>query len=166
VTSVAARRAALFALFFVTGMLLSSWVTRTPDVRELLGASTAERGLVLFGLSAGSMIGVLGSGPFVTRFGAHPVITAGVSSLLLGVPMIALGAQLSQSVVVVAGLFLCGFGIGCGEVAMNVDGADVERVTGRIVLPALHGFYSLGTVVGAAAGTLLTLVGPRSSGTC
>ena len=158
-TPVAARRTALFLLFFITGVLLSSWVTRTPDVRDLLAASTTEMGLVLFGLSVGSMIGVLGSGGFVSRYGARPVITVGISGVLLGVPVIGLGAHLSLSLLVAAGLFLCGFGIGCGEVAMNVDGADVERVTERIVLPTLHGFYSLGTVLGAAAGALLTLAG-------
>ncbi len=99
-------------------LLLSSWLARTPDVRDLFGASTAEMGLVLFGLSVGSMIGVLGSGPFVTRFGARPVITDGVSSLLIGVPVI---AQLLQSVVVAAGLFLCGFGIGCCEFAQTAS---------------------------------------------
>ncbi|WP_306209169.1 MFS transporter [Actinoplanes sp. RD1] len=158
-TTIAARRTGLFLLFFIPGLLLSSWVTRTPDVRDLLDASTAEMGIVLFGLSAGSMLGVLGSGAFVSRFGARPVITVGISAVLLGMPVIALGAHLSQSVLVGAGLFLCGFGIGGGEVAMNVDGADVERVSGRILLPTLHGFYSLGTVLGAATGMLLTLAG-------
>ncbi|MFF5083451.1 MFS transporter [Actinoplanes sp. NPDC000266] len=153
------RRTALFLLFFIPGVALSSWVTRTPDVRDLLGASTAEMGLVLFGLSAGSMLGVLGSGAMVSRFGARPVITAGITALLIGVPVVGLGAQLSQSVLVAAGLFLCGFGVGGGEVAMNVEGADVERLTGKVVLPTLHGFYSFGTVVGAAAGALLTAVG-------
>ncbi len=157
--SVAARRTALFLLFFIPGLLLSSWVTRTPDVRDLLGASTAEMGLILFGISVGSMLGVLGSGTVVSRFGARPVITAGICAVLISMPVVGLGTWLSQSVVVAIGLFLCGFGVGGSEVAMNIEGADVERITGRVVLPTLHGFYSLGTVIGAAAGSLLTLAG-------
>ncbi|WP_436532857.1 MFS transporter [Actinoplanes sp. HUAS TT8] len=158
-TGVAARRTALFLLFLIPGLLLSSWVTRTPDVRDLLGASTTEMGLVLFGLSVGSMLGVLGSGALVLRFGARPVITAGICAVLVSMAVVGLGAHLHQSVLVAIGLFLCGFGVGGGEVAMNVEGADVEKITGRVVLPTLHGFYSLGTVIGAAAGTLLTVVG-------
>jgi hypothetical protein len=52
------RRSALFALFFLPGLSISSWVTRTPAIRDLLGASTAEVGLVLLGLSVGSMAGI------------------------------------------------------------------------------------------------------------
>lgn len=152
----ARRRAALFALFFLPGLGLSSWVTRTPDVRDLLGASTAEMGLVLFGLSAGSMIGILGSGVLVSRFGTRPVVTGGILATAISTPVIGFGAGLSSSVLVAAGLFLFGFGVGGGEVAMNVEGADVERVIGRAVLPLMHGFFSFGTVIGAIAGMLLT----------
>src|SRR4029453_17614638 len=74
----ARRRLALFALFFLPGLGISSWVTRTPDIRDLLGVSTADMGLILFGLSAGSMIGILGSGALVTRLGTRPVVTVGL----------------------------------------------------------------------------------------
>jgi fucose permease len=74
-------------------------------------------------------------------------------------PVVGLGGHLSQSVLVGFGLFLFGFGIGGSEVAMNIEGADVERITGRVVLPTLHGFYSLGTVLGAATGVPLTALG-------
>ena len=42
--------------------------------------------------------------------------------------------------------------MGGGEVAMNVEGAEVERLSGRPFLPALHGCFSLGTVIGAGLG--------------
>ncbi|WP_067500767.1 MFS transporter [Actinoplanes sp. TFC3] len=155
---VSRRRAALFALFFLPGLGISSWVTRTPDIRDQLGASTAEMGLVLFGLSAGSMLGILGSGALVARFGTRPIVTAGILITALSTPVIGLGTALSQSLLVAAGLFLFGLGMGSGEVAMNVEGADVERLIARPVLPAMHGFFSLGTVAGAAAGMTLTAV--------
>ncbi|GIF22285.1 fucose permease [Actinoplanes tereljensis] len=150
------RRLALFGLFLIPGLALSSWVTRTPDIRDLLGASTAEMGLVLFGLSAGSMIGILFSGKLVTRYGTRPVIAAGALTIVSCTPVVGLGAALSQSLVVAAGLFLLGLGFGCGEVAMNVDGADVERIIGRPVLPSMHGCFSLGTVIGAILGMIFT----------
>ena len=52
------RRFALYALFLLPGLSMSAWVTRTPAVRDLLEASTAQMGLVLFGLSVGSMAGI------------------------------------------------------------------------------------------------------------
>ncbi|GAB2825308.1 MFS transporter [Actinocorallia aurea] len=152
------RRFALYALFFIPGLSIASWVTRTPAIRDHLGASTAEMGLVLFGLSVGSMLGILGSGPLVARLGARKVIVGGMLAVVLAMPLVGLGAALGAGWLVALGLFLFGLGMGCAEVAMNVEGADVERVISRPVLPVLHGCFSLGTVVGALAGIGFTAV--------
>ncbi len=150
------RRLALFALFFVPGLSISSWVTRTPAIRDLLQASTAEMGLVLLGLSVGSMVGILSAGPLVARFSTRPVMVLGTALIVLSMPTIGFGASLSQSGVVTAGLLLFGLGMGGVEVALNVEGADVEQALDKPVLPALHGSFSLGTFVGAVAGIAFT----------
>lgn len=150
------RRYALFIFFLIPGIGMSSWVTRTPAIRDLLEASTAEMGLVLFGLSVGSMAGILASGPLVTRFGARAIIGVGATSLILSMPTIGMGAMLGLPLLVAVGLGLFGAGMGSAEVAMNVEGADVEQATGRIFLPALHGCFSLGTVIGASLGIWAT----------
>ena len=150
------RRLALFALFLNTGLSFASWAARTPDIRDLLGASTSEMGLVLFGLSAGSMVGILSSGALVVRLGARAVITGGALAIVASMPAVGIGAATSNSFAVAAGLALLGLGMGGAEVAMNVEGADVERIVGRAVLPTLHGFFSLGTVIGGAGGIVLS----------
>ena len=127
-SSLIARRNALFALFLLPGLGISSWVTRTPDVRNLLDASTAQMGFILFGLSIGSMIGILGSGPLVARFGTRPVIMTGGFVVASGVTVVGVGAAVTQPWLVAFGLGLIGLGMGGGEVAMNVDGAEVERL--------------------------------------
>jgi len=157
--SLTARRNALFLLFFLPGLTIASWVTRTPDVRDLVGASTAEMGLILFGLSAGSMVGILSSGALVARRGTRPVMLAGTVSVAVGAAVIGGGAALGSGPVVAAGLALFGLGMGGGEIALNVEGAEVERGLGRSTMPAMHGCFSLGTVVGAVAGMVLTAVG-------
>ncbi|MGC0274798.1 MFS transporter [Pseudactinotalea sp. Z1739] len=157
--SLTRRRWALFALFFVPGLSLASWVTRTPAIRDLLHASTAQMGLVLFGLSVGSMLGILCSGALVAKFGGRPVIAAGIAGVALSMPVIGLGAGAGAAWVVAAGLFVFGLGLGAADVAMNVEGADVERAGRRPFLPALHGCFSLGTVVGALAGIGATATG-------
>lgn len=150
------RRAALFLFFLIPGLSISSWVTRTPDIRDQLGVSTAQMGIVLFGLSVGSMIGILSSGTLVARFGTRPVMGVATLLIILSMAVIGGGTMLSSAPATTAGLFLFGAGMGGGEVAINIDGADVEQITGRTVLPTLHGFFSLGTVVGAALGILCT----------
>ncbi|MFJ6852136.1 MFS transporter [Streptomyces sp. NPDC091271] len=146
------HRRALQLCFAIPGLSLATWVTRTPDVRDLLDASTAEMGLVLFGMSIGSMLGILVAGALVARLSTRPVIVAGMCLVLAGVGVMALGTMMSSAPSVSFGLLLIGAGVGLSEVASNVDGAVVERKLDRPVLPALHGCYSLGTVVGAGLG--------------
>ncbi|WP_407937187.1 MFS transporter [Kineosporia babensis] len=150
------RRLALFVLFFIPGLSISSWVTRTPAIRDLLGASTAQMGLVLFGLSIGSMAGILSSGLLVRHYGVRLVILLGTLSIVASMPTVGLGGVLSSPVLTAFGLFLFGLGMGGGEIAMNIEGADLEQRLDKPVMPSLHGCFSLGTVIGASAGIAFT----------
>ncbi|WP_129291535.1 MFS transporter [Streptomyces sp. N1] len=149
-------RAALFVFMLVAGVGMASWVARTPAVRDALGVSTGGMGVVLFGLSTGSMAGVLVSGPLVRRYGGRSVMWGGAAVLTAGLAVTAGGAQWSLAGGVFAGLALFGSGLGLAEVAVNIEGAAVERRIGRPVLPVLHGCFSLGTVLGALLGLALT----------
>ncbi|MGW4967344.1 MFS transporter [Nonomuraea sp. NPDC004186] len=150
------RRQALFLLFFLPGIALSSWVTRTPDIRDRLEASTGQMGWILFGLSLGAMIGILCSGRLTSRYGTRPVIGVGTAMVVGSLAVISAGTLLSSVPLVLAGLCGFGAGMGAGDVAVNVDAADVERITGRTTLPTVHGCFSLGTVVGAGTGIAAT----------
>jgi len=150
--SLAARRLALAVLYFVPGLAIASWVTRTPAIRDALHASTAEMGLVLFGISVGSMAGILSSGALVMRFGTRPVVSVGTIAAVFGMPLMGAAAAIGSAPLAAVALGVLGAGCGAAEVAMNVEGAEVERLGGRSFLPVLHGCFSLGTVVGAAAG--------------
>lgn len=152
------RRNALFALFLLPGLAWSSWITRTPDVRDQLSASTAEMGLILFGLSVGSILGVLASGRLTARLGTRPVIGLGVSLVVTSMFTVGIGTMAALPVLVAAGLFIFGAGMGAAEIAMNIDGAEVERLLGTSLLPALHGFFSLGTVIGSIFGIFSTAI--------
>ncbi|MFI1186413.1 MFS transporter [Streptomyces californicus] len=149
-------RAALFLFMLATGVSMASWVARTPAVRDALDVTTGAMGLVLFGLSIGSMAGVLASGGLVRRHGGRLVIAVGAALLVAGLLVTAGGAALEVSGGVFGGLALFGAGMGLAEVAFNIEGAAVERAVGRPVLPVLHGCFSLGTVVGALLGMGLT----------
>lgn len=157
-SAITRRKLALYALFSIPGLAIASWVTRTPTIRDDIHASTAEMGLVLFALALGSLAGILCSGPLVARVGARLAITVGMSAAIAGLPIIGVGSALGSQIVVAIGLALFGLGMGSAEVAMNVEGGDVERVTGRTFMPQLHGFYSLGNVVGALLGIWLAAI--------
>jgi fucose permease len=152
------RRLSLFAFMLIFGFGMASWVVRTPAVRDAVDASTATMGLILFGLSVGSMVGVISSGPLVKRLGARPVILAGAILGILGVSVVGLSSMLMSAPGVFVGLLLFGMAGGLGEIGLNIEGADVEAVLGAPVLPMLHGSFSLGTVVGALVGIGLTAI--------
>ncbi|MFZ7087571.1 MFS transporter [Curtobacterium sp. RRHDQ10] len=150
------HRLALFATSTLTGFGIASWVTRTPAVRGELGASIATMGIVLFGLSVGSMLGILGAGALIRRLGTRPLVLLGGGLPVLGMLLVGLLAPHQASVGVWAGLFLIGAGAGAAEIGLNVEAAAVERALERPVIPVLHACFSLGTVIGGAVGIAVT----------
>jgi MFS family permease len=73
---------------------------------------------------------------------------------VLGGGLIGLAAAIAVGSVwpAAAGLLLTGLGNGSWDVAMNVAGAEVERLRDRSLMPRLHAAYSLGTVAGGGMG--------------
>ncbi len=140
----------------MTGFGIASWITRTPAVRDDLGASLEAMGLVLFGLSVGSMIGILGAGALIRRVGTRPLVLLGGALPVIGVLLVGLTAPAQLPAGVWIGLFLVGFGAGVAEIGLNVEAAAVERVIERPVVPVLHACFSLGTVAGGLVGIAMT----------
>ncbi|AYO68632.1 TPA: MFS transporter [Klebsiella pneumoniae] len=147
---------ALFMFFFIPGLLMASWATRTPAIRDLLALSTAEMGVVLFGLSVGSMSGILCSAWLVKRFGTRKVIRTTMSFAVLGMLVLSLALWVTSAPLFAFGLAIFGASFGSAEVAINVEGAAIEREMNKTVLPMMHGFYSFGTLFGAGAGMAVT----------
>jgi predicted MFS family arabinose efflux permease len=131
---------------------MATWVSRTPAIRDAIGASTGEMGLVIAALSVGSVIGIAAGGRFVTRHGARFVVAWAMASIVLGLLGVALGVVVRQGAVVAAGLAGFGYGMGSGEIGLNVEGIELEIAVGRSVVPSLHGCYSLGIFAGGLAG--------------
>ncbi|MDX6299638.1 MAG: hypothetical protein QOF53_852 [Nocardioidaceae bacterium] len=153
-------RNAVLATFFINGFALASWAARIPAVRQALHLGPATLGLILLSASLGSLLALPTSGGLVQRFGAQRVVIAAAALEGLGLLLMAVGAGALDTVpLVVLGLFLMGLGNGNWDVAMNVDGAEVERLLGRSVMPRFHASFSLGTVAGAAVGSAAAYLG-------
>ena len=156
------RTGALFIFFFLPGLLMASWATRTPSIRDVLAVSTAGMGIVLFGLSVGSMSGILCSGWLVKRLGTHTVIRNGMALGVTGMLLMALALWAASPLLFSCGLAVLGAGMGSAEVALNVEGALVEQLQNKTILPMMHGFFSLGTLIGAGIGLSLTALNFRA----
>ena len=151
---VLAARNATYVAFSACGFAFASWASRIPQVRDGLGLSSAELGLVLLAIAVGSLIALPLAGLIVHRLSSRTTVM--VMSAVLGVGLvIAAVGYLIGVVPVLVGLLLIGFGNGAWDVAMNVQGADVERRLGRSIMSRFHAGYSMGTVGGAAIGAAM-----------
>ncbi|RLP87118.1 MFS transporter [Micromonospora sp. CV4] len=140
-------------VFTLNGLAVGSWFSRVPAVREALDLSAGRLGLLLLAMSIGALLAMPTSGLLAQRLGAARTVTLATVLVAVGLTVAGLGATVAGSVVVVAlGLAAFGYGSGACDVAMNVEGAAVERRLGRTVMPRFHAAWSLGSVAGAAIG--------------
>jgi len=147
-----------YVAFTGSGFAFASWASRIPQVRDHLALSPAELGLVLLCIAAGSLLALPLSGPVVHRFGSRRTVAGMAALLAVGLMTVAVGYLVGLPAVVV-GLFLLGFANGAWDVAMNVQGALVERHLGRSIMSRFHAGYSVGTVAGALVGAVMVALG-------
>lgn len=152
-------RTAVVVAFAVNGLAFASFIARTPAIRDALGLSSAQLGLLLLCLSGGSIGGLPLSGPVVHRLGPARTVLLGALSVTLGLVLLVVGLGTGVVVPAAVGLVFTGLGSGIWDVAMNVEGADVERRLGRSLMPRLHAAFSLGTVAGAGLGAASAATG-------
>jgi MFS family permease len=149
---------ATYVAFAGAGFGFASWASRIPQVKARLDLDPSQLGLVLLSLAAGSVISLPLAGPIVARFGSRrTVMTTGVLGGV-GLVVVAFGYRIGVAPVV-AGLFCWGVASGTWDVAMNVQGAIVERRLGRSIMPRFHAGFSMGTVAAALGGAVMVALG-------
>jgi MFS family permease len=146
------RSITLFFAFF--GVAWASWAVRLPEIKTLIGASTAELGIILLVGAVGSLSALVISNRVIERFGTKPVIQFGAALFILALAAAAFSASMHNALGVAIFAFFLGFGVGVADVAQNVDGSQLEQLEGRSLMPRLHAAYSLGTLIGAGYGSL------------
>ncbi|MGH8777021.1 MAG: MFS transporter [Jiangellaceae bacterium] len=153
-------RNAVAAVFALNGFAMAGWISRIPALRDELALRPAQLGLLLLAVSAGSMLALPSAGWVVTRLGPARTVRAGGVLAFAGVVVVGIGGGAVGSAAVTAvGLFTFGAGSGVWDVAMNVEGADVERRLGRTIMPRFHAAWSFGSVGGAGTGALAETFG-------
>jgi len=151
---IVAARTAVFVVFALAGVAFASWASRIADAKAGLGLTAGQLGATLFAMSVGSLIAMPSTGRIAERFGVVPTIRTGMLVNVIGFTVVGAGVDLVESRLVVAlGLFLIGTGVGVWDVAMNLEGATVERLLGQTVMPQFHAAFSGGTVASALVGS-------------
>ena len=139
----------VFSMFFLEAFVLGNWIPRIPDVKSAFDFSASQLGLSLFVLASGTMIAFLAGGKLLKRHGLRNVCAVSLPAWTLVVflvPFMPNGSVLALL------LFAGGLAIGLLEVGMNTAADRLERTTKRRLMSKAHGFWSLGSLVGALAG--------------
>ena len=153
-------RNALFVVFGLSGLAVATWLGRVPAVRDLLDATTFEMGLLVAGLSVGSIVGITLSSHVIASTGAPRAVR--IALVTVGVGLAAAGLAASSGAgfwAIAVALAVFGLGNGLCDVAMNVSGAAAERVLGTTVMPLFHAAFSVGTMAGALLSAGAELLG-------
>lgn len=127
-----------------------------PDVQRATGLSKGALGFALLFVTAGSIPAMLlVAGPAVDRFGPRAVaIACGAFAAAAALPGLA-----STLPALVLALLATGAASGALDVGINSNAAQIERETGRRLMPFAHGLYSTGVLVGAVGAGLARAAG-------
>lgn len=148
-------RAAIFAIFFASGLSIATWASRVPGIKQALELDNAQVGMILLGMGLASIIGISTSPAVMARTGARRGMLLAMLMFAVGIALVGLGANVFGSVpIVLLGMVLFGFGNGCVDVMMNVEATAIEQQMGKTILPVFHALFSFGTVIGAGIGAL------------
>ncbi|MBD7980261.1 MFS transporter [Oerskovia merdavium] len=150
--TVVRARWSLMALFALFGIVGTSWMTRLPSIRDALGVSSAQLGLILIVGAVGALFAVVSTGAIVSRFGSRSTLVAATALNLVALLLVAWGTAVGSVGIFAVGAFLNGVSGALMNVPINLNGALVEQQVGRAILPHFHAAFSIGAGAGALVG--------------
>ncbi|SCL35154.1 Fucose permease [Micromonospora nigra] len=151
--AVLAARTGVAVVFALNGLAVASWFARVPAVRDALGLTAGRLGLLLLAMSVGAILAMPTAGLVAQRLGTARTVVGATLLVAVGLTVVGVSAEVAGSFVGVAvGLAALGYGSGTCDVAMNIEGAAVERRLHRTIMPRFHAAWSLGSVAGAGLG--------------
>jgi MFS family permease len=146
-----AARAATALAFFLTGAVFATWAARLPALTERLALSPGGASVALAGVEAGALGGLAVAGRLVEALGSARSLRVGFAAYPTALVAMALAPSLTWLVAAMAALGVANSAI---DVAINVQGVELERRHARPLLSGLHSAHSFGVVAGGVGGTL------------
>lgn len=149
---VRSARRALMVLFAILGMLMTTFLSRMPSLRDLLDVSPAGLAtLLLFG-SIGALVALLIAGWANARFGARALLWWTSFGYLAALTGTGIASALGSQVLFAASYFVVSLTFALSNVPVNAEAAQIERRVGRSIMPQFHAGFSVGMATGLAIG--------------
>ena len=149
-------RAATTVVFFATGGIFAAWGARIPAVQDELELSAGELAIAILGIEGGAVLGLPAGGALTARLGSRTTLRIGF--VLYAAAMAAVGAAPGLAALTAA-LAVTAAATSLNDVAMNVQGVELERRARRPLLSGLHAGHSFGVLAGALVGTAAAAAG-------
>ncbi|MFE6759097.1 MFS transporter [Streptomyces sp. NPDC057684] len=149
-------RYAVATVFCVHGAVTGSFATRVPWIQDHAGVSAGQLGIALAFPALGASLAMPLAGWVSHRFGARTALRGLLALWTLALILPSLAPNLA---VLCVALFAYGASAGMSDVAMNALGVEVENRLDRSIMSSLHGMWSVGALIGSAAGTLAAHLG-------
>jgi MFS family permease len=141
-------RLATFLVFVVNGVAVGTWIALIPGIKDTLGLSGTDLGIVLLVMNAGALVAQQITGQLLMRMPSERLLVL----TLLVYPWLVILPLLAPSWLTLAAVMaLFGFLNTTVDVVMNAHGVALEARDGRSIMSGLHAGWSLGGVIGAVA---------------
>jgi MFS family permease len=137
--------AAIGGQFFVNGAMTASFVARAPQIRDRIGVTVDEFGLLLTVAAVVGVIGSLVAGRVVHAATTRRVLQAGAVVMVLSLPVIGLARS---PAVWLIGMFTYLFFDVLVDISMNLQGSWISARRHTPVMNRLHGLWGLGIFAG------------------
>ncbi|MBD0711425.1 MULTISPECIES: MFS transporter [unclassified Streptomyces] len=149
-------RFAIAAVFCVHGAVTGSFATRIPWIQEHAGVGAGQLGLALAFPALGASVAMPLAGAVSHRFGARTALRGLLALWTLALTLPSLAPNIWG---LCGALFVYGATAGMSDVSMNALGVETETLLGRSIMSSLHGMWSVGALLGSAAGTVAAHLG-------
>jgi MFS family permease len=156
---VRAARWGVLGLFAVMGAMLSTFLSRMPSIRDLLDVTPSGlANLIIFG-ALGALAGLLVTGWAAAKFGTRALLWWSSFSYLVAFVAVAYSTEIGSSPMFAISQLIVSFSFAFTNVAMNAEGANVERKVGRSIMPQFHAAFSVGMAGGLGIGAWVSHMG-------
>ncbi len=145
-------RIAVGVFFFLNGVMTAALSTRLPAVQTKLSLPPGPLGLALFGCTIGGLVAMNIAARLSRRFGSK-IITI-IATLCMGIALLPVALAPDFPMLVLA-LVFSGIGSGAMDIAINIQGAEVEQCYGRPIFNSFHACFSVGSLLSALLGSTL-----------
>lgn len=140
---------AVVSRFLLHGLVVGTWVSRIPAIREDLSLTNATLGLCLLGTAVGSLLAVPSAGYVIGKLGSKTVTTWSTIGFCVALMLPSLAFN---SLSLFAALVLYGAMAGANDVCINAQAAAVEHALERPTMSRFHAMFSIGGMLASALG--------------